>query len=107
MLLTRARLSPWSALACASSPCRLTRTLPLSTFKLVRRGSSQLSLPFGPSTKTCWPLTSTFTLGGTAIGCFPIRDITKSLPDVTQQFAAEIFLLRLRSGHHTFGRGND
>ena len=41
------------------------------------------------------------------IGCFPIRDIIQSLPDVTKQFAAEILLLGLRPGHHTFRRGND
>ena len=75
ILLTRARLRPCNALASASSPSRLTTTLPFSTLRLVRRGSSQSSLPFGPSTKTFWPLTSTFTLGGMAIGCFPIRDI--------------------------------
>src|ERR1035437_3465842 len=48
ILFTRARLRPCSALACASSPSRLTTTLPASTFRLVRGGSSQLSLPFGP-----------------------------------------------------------
>src|ERR1017187_3628452 len=78
MLFTRARLRPCNALACASSPSRLTTTLPSSTFRLVRRGSSQLSLPFGPSTRTFWPLTSTFTFGGMAIGCFPIRDINSN-----------------------------
>src|SRR5476649_1632236 len=106
MLLTSARLKPCNAFACASSPSRLTIMLPPSTLRLVRLGKSQLSLPFGPSTETFCPFTSTLTLAGMAIGCFPIRDI-KFLPDVTEQLAAQIFLLRLRASHHAFGRGHD
>src|SRR6478736_853666 len=106
MLFTSARLKPWSALACASSPVRLTTILSPSTFRLVRCGNSQLSLPFGPSTKTFCPLISTLTLAGMAIGCFPIRDINQSLPDVAEQFSADVFLTGLLAGHHTFGCGN-
>src|ERR1017187_2546843 len=105
MLLTSARLKPCSALACASSPARLTTILPSSTFKLVRLGSSHASLPFGPSTETFCPFTSTFTLAGMTIGCFPIRDINV-LPDVAEQFSAEVFLARLLIGQQTF-RGRD
>ncbi len=46
-----------------------------SSLAEVRAGSSKSSLPLGPSTKTFWPLISTFTFGGTATGNFPIRDI--------------------------------
>src|SRR5271154_2834819 len=106
MLLTSARLNPCNAFACASSPSRLTTMLPPSTLRLVRFGNSQPSLPFGPSTETFCPFTSTLTFGGMAIGCFPIRDI-KFLPDVTEQLAAQIFFLRLRARHHAFGRGYD
>src|SRR5208282_304189 len=106
MLLTSARLKPCNALACASSPARLTTICPPSTLRLVRFGNSQPSLPFGPSTETFCPLTSTLTFGGMAIGCFPIRDI-KFLPDVTEQLAAQIFFLRLRARHHAFGRGHN
>src|SRR5215472_15849958 len=107
ILLTSARLSPCRALACASSPLRLTTTLPSATFKLVRCGSSQSSLPLGPSTKTRWPFTSIFTLAGMAIGCFPIRDISLLLPNVAKQFPANILFTRLHSGHHALGRGDD
>src|SRR6266704_963520 len=112
ILLTSARLRPCSAFACASSPWRLTTTLPLSTFRLVRLGSSQFNLPLGPSTETCWPLTSTLTLSGIVMGCFPIRLIQKTglvdkwiggLPYVTKQFTADIFLTSLISGHQAFG----
>src|SRR5271156_2259415 len=106
MLLTRARLKPCNAFACASSPSRLTTMLPPSTLRLVRFGNSQSSLPFGPSTETFCPFTSTLTFAGMALGCFPIRDI-KFLPDVTEQVAPQIFLLRLRARHHAFGRGHD
>src|SRR6185312_12008630 len=106
MLLINARLKPCSALACASSPWRLTTTLPFSTFRLVRLGRSKFNLPFGPSTSTFWPFTSTFTFGGSAIGCFPIRDITNSLPDVAEQFSAKILLPRRIARHHAFRRRN-
>src|SRR5581483_10984567 len=105
MLLTSARLKPCNDFACASSPSRVTTILPSATFRLVRLGNSQSSLPFGPSTKTFCPFTSTFTLGGMAIGCFPIRDI--NLPDVAEQFSAEIFFACLIVGHHAFRRGDD
>src|ERR1044071_3402073 len=105
MLLTSARLRPCSDFACASSPSRLTTILPSATFRLVRLGNSQSSLPFGPSIKTFCPFTSTFTLGGMAIGCFPIRDI--NLPDVAEQFSAEILFARLIVRHHAFRRGNN
>src|SRR5208283_3238560 len=106
MLLTSARLRPCSALAWASSPSRLTTILPSVTFRLVRFGSSQSSLPFGPSTSTFCPFTSTFTLGGMAIGCFPIRDIKSILPDIAEQLAAEVLLARVVPRHHAFRRGN-
>src|SRR5580693_1916678 len=105
MLLTSARLKPCNALDCASSPERLTTILSPSTLRLVRRGSSQPSLPFGPSTRTFCPFTSTLTLGGMAIGCFPIRDI-KLLPDVAEQFSAEVLLAGLHVCEQAF-RGRD
>src|SRR5215510_13017341 len=79
MLLTSARLRPCKALALASSPCRLTTTLPSCTLRLVRLGNSQSSLPLGPSTWTDWPLTSTFTFAGIVMGCLPIRDICEKI----------------------------
>src|SRR5580698_3990658 len=102
MLFTSARLVPCKDLDCASSPARLTTILPFSTLRLVRRGSSQSSLPFGPSTRTFCPFTSTFTLGGISIGCFPIRDI-KLLPDVAEQFSAEVLLAGLHVCEQAFG----
>src|SRR4051812_8286482 len=105
MLLTSARLKPCNDFACASSPSRLTTIWPSATLRLVRLGNSQSSLPFGPSTKIFCPFTSTFTLGGMAIGCFPIRDI--NLPDVAEQFSAEVFLAGLHVGHDAFRRRND
>src|SRR5258706_263103 len=107
MLLTRARLKPCSALASASSPSRLNTTIPSATLRLVRRGNSISSLPFGPSTKTFRAFNSTFTLGGMAIGCFPIRDIKILSPDEAKQFAAQIFLPGLRAGHDPFRSRNN
>src|SRR6185437_9970303 len=106
MLFTSARLRPCSALACAVSLARLTTTLPAATFKVVWLGSSKFNLTFGPSTETFWPFTSTLTFGGITIGCFPIRDITNSLPDIAEQFSAEIFLPGRCARHHAFRRRN-
>src|SRR5436189_4929722 len=97
------------ARASASSPSRLTVTMPPSTFNEVRRGISMSSLPLGPSTKTFEPLTSTLTLAGIAIGCFPIRDIqiqSLRLPNVAQQLAANVLLARLLATHDALRGGN-
>jgi len=40
-------------------------------------GQFPVELAFGAFDETCWPLTSTFTLGGMTIGCFPMRDMAK------------------------------
>src|SRR5829696_2787548 len=82
--------------------------MPASIFREVRRGISMSSLPFGPSTKTFEPLTSTFTLAGMAMGCFPIRDIKSAveLPDVAEDFPAHVFLARILAAHHAL-RGRD
>src|SRR5205085_19636 len=90
---TSARLRPCNALASASSPTRLTTILPSSTLRLVRRGNSQLSLPLGPSTKTCCPLISTFTLGGMAIGCFPMRLIKIGVEELWSGGVVELLML--------------
>src|SRR5207249_3096941 len=49
------------------------------------------------------PLTSTLTFGGIAMGCLPIRDIKSFLPNVAEQFPANVLLPRLHTGHHALG----
>src|SRR5271170_439025 len=100
-----ARLKPCKALASESSPSRLTSTLAPSSLAEVRPGSSKSSLPLGPSTNTFWPLISTFTLGGTATGNFPIRDINS--PNFAKQFTAHVLLARLQAGHDALRGGQD
>src|SRR6476659_1793062 len=66
------------------------------------------SFPFGPSTRTTLPWTSTLTLAGTTTGCFPIRDIFSSppvipgglqLPDPAKYFAADLLGARSAVTH--------
>src|SRR5688572_7189585 len=109
MLLTSARVRPCIALASESSPSRVTRIWSFSTFAFARRGISKSSLPLGPSTNTRRPLTSTFTLGGITTGIFPIRDITilNSLPDVTENFSADVLLARFGPAKDAARRGQN
>src|SRR5512136_1858695 len=108
MLFRIARASPCSALACASSPLRVTRITAPSTLACVRFGSSKLSLPLGPSTKTRGPFNSTLTFGGIATGCLPILDINRfELPNVAEEFAADVLFAGLGAGHHPAGGGHD
>src|SRR5262245_9910602 len=88
-----------------------------SILAVVRPGNSQASLPLGPSTFTCCPFSSTFTLAGTAMGCFPMRDIIVFViqraspcpgsPNITKQFATEIILAGLRTAHDALGSGHN
>src|SRR5258708_31453355 len=82
---------------------------PSSCLTVMSRGRVRSSWPFGPSTLT-WPGASvTFTLSGTAIGSFPIRDklFLYLLPDVRQYFAAATLAQRLATGHDTFAGAQD
>src|SRR5882724_3096064 len=41
------------------------------------------------------------------MGFFPTRDMDVSLPDLTEHFSADTLFARRRSGHDSFGRGED
>src|SRR3954470_2457768 len=70
------------------------------------RGLRSSRLPRGPLTRTTSGSIETVTPLGTAMGCFPIRDISKS-PDVGHDFAADALPARLVARHHALRRGND
>src|SRR5437016_1583645 len=107
MLLRMERLKPCSALASESSPCLVTRIFLPSILAAVRRGKSKSSLPLGPSTRTLWPLTSTFTFSGMVMGCFPIRDINQQLPNIAEKFSADVTFAGLNTGHKPLRRRKD
>src|SRR5262245_26454546 len=84
----------------------MTRTLP-STFAESGGGTGWLSLPFGPSARTVPSATWTFTPWGIGTGLLPMRDISSPLPDVREDFAADLLLAGLAIGHHALGRGDE
>src|SRR5438874_10330749 len=97
MLYTRLRESPCKAFALRVSASRTSDTRLSCTLALISRGSVHCNFPLGPSTDTCPPSpTFTLTLSGISTAFFPIRDMglcfDKSLPDVGQQFAADLLL---------------
>src|SRR5262249_21377071 len=84
----------------------MTRTLP-STFAESGAGTGWLSLPFGPSARTVPSATWTFTPWGIGTGFLPIRDMSGSLPDVREDFAADLLPAGLAVGHHALRRGDE
>src|SRR5947208_9333152 len=67
---------------------------------------SRWSLPRGPSTVIERPSMATLTPLGTGTGRRPIRDI-RCLPDVREDFAAELGPAGLRAGHDPLARADD
>src|ERR1700744_1214652 len=72
-LKTRARVRPWYAAYLSSE--RLTCRYPSLVSSVMPSATNADTLPLGPSTKTVLPSTLYFTLEGSVIGFFPIRDI--------------------------------
>src|SRR5664279_3784587 len=102
----RARARPWKARDWASSLARARLTESAWMSSVIPAGMGQLSLPLAPSTTASDPMTVTFTPLGSVTGFFPIRDMGYSLdeggvaahfriwlPDVGEDFAADVLLL--------------
>src|SRR3712207_5683770 len=106
MLLTSVRVRPWSCLWCFCSVGRVTTRLPSSRSTVMSGWSSRLSSPLGPFTVSRRPSIVTSTPAGTAMGRRPIRDMG-DLPDVSQDFAAELGLAGLRAGHDPLAGADD
>src|SRR5580698_4490862 len=75
-LKTSARVRPCTA-ACDSFS-RLATMCPSLVSSLMPAGMTCSTFPLGPSTTIVLPLTVYLTPCGNGIGCFPIRDISKS-----------------------------
>src|SRR5262245_1509498 len=107
MLARTERVSPCRARTVRWSELRAT----VKTFESIVTerldGIDWLSLPLGPSARTVLPSTATLTPWGTGMGFLPIRDMAPVLlPDVGEDFAAQMLLLHLAVGHHA-GRGGE
>src|SRR3989337_1983415 len=106
MLLTSVRVSPCSCLCIFCSLGRAMTTVPSSRLTSMSGWSVRKSVPFGPLTVTVEPSMVTSTPLGTGMGRRPIRDIA-GLPDVRQDFAAELGLASLRAGHDPLAGADD
>src|SRR5919109_2292187 len=107
MLFTRVRVRPWSCLWVFCSVGRTTTIVPSSWLTRISGCSVLVRLPFGPFTVSRRPSIVTSTPDGTAMGRRPIRDIDPRLPDVREDFAAELGLTGLLAGHDALARADD
>src|SRR3989304_1184397 len=71
---------------------------------LIPGGIGFVTVPFGPVTTTLRSLISTFTLSGTGMGFFPIRDIDASSINVAEQLAAETLPASMLASHDAVRR---
>src|SRR5712692_1641532 len=106
MLAMSFLVSPCSARAILSSASRVTCNTFPSIFTWIPKGTSVLSFPFGPSTRTSRLFSVTFTPLGTAMGNLPMRDtlhLSPGLPHRANQLPAHFRLLRLSIHQYPFG----
>src|SRR3954451_13719973 len=106
MLDTSERVSPCSARCSPRSVGRLTTTWSPSCSTTMSRGMRSCSSPLGPLTRTTSVSIETVTPEGTGMGCLPMR-LTRSSPDLRQQFAADAFLAGVVAGHDPLRGGDD
>src|SRR5712691_3957859 len=92
MLAISVRVRPCSARSSPRSVGRATVIVPSACSIFIRCGTCCVSSPSGPLTITRPGSSEMLTLGGTSIGCLPIR-LTCS-PDEADDFAADSFLFR-------------
>src|SRR6266550_7504924 len=107
MLLTSVRVRPWSCLWVFCSVGRVTTRLSSSRRTVISGCTTRLRVPLGPLTVSWRPSIVTSTVDGTAMGRRPIRDIVLGLPDVREDFAAQLRLTRLLAGHDPLAGADD
>src|SRR5665647_1141147 len=107
MLLMSVRVRPWSCLCCLRSEGRVTRRLPSPVSTVIAAGRERVRVPLGPVTVMTGPSRAISTPAGTRTGWRPIRDIVVPLPDVREDFAAELGLASLRAGHDPLAGADD
>src|SRR3979490_1829916 len=107
MLATSVRVRPCSALCCASSDGRFTRTGPSPSVSSMSGCRERLISPFGPLTVILCPSICTVTPLGSGTGFLPMRDIARLLPHHREQFAAHPGGARFAVGHESLRRAQD
>src|SRR5271167_1880730 len=107
MFATSVLVRPWSARCSPRSVGRRTSTCSPSWTTSMSRLTRSLSSPLGPFTRTLSGSIETVTPAGTGIGCRPILDIARRLPDLCQDLAADTRGAGVVAGHHATGSGDD
>src|SRR5512132_3382240 len=107
LFATSARTRPWKARVFCSSLARVNCTTLFSTFTSMPGTSAVLRVPFGPLMVTAAPSFFTSTPFGSEISFLPIRDMSSSLPDLAEDFAAHAALHGIVAGEHALGRRHD
>src|SRR5712675_1936768 len=107
MLATSVRVSPCSALCCASSEGRFTTTVPSSSARIMSSCSERVISPFGPLTVILCPSICTVTPWGSGTGFLPIRDIARLLPDHREHFTTHPGGARFAIGHEALRRAEN
>src|SRR3954471_16823502 len=105
MFAIKLRVRPCRARCSPRSVGRVTRIWPSSSLTSIARALASESSPLGPFTLTCSAAMLTSTPSGTAMGCFPIRDM--GLPDPRHQLAADARAAGVVAAHHAAGGGDD
>src|ERR1051326_2780410 len=107
LFATSARMRPWNARVLFSSSLRVNWTTLFSTETPMPGTSGVESVPFGPLTVTALPSCFTSTPFGSEIGFLPMRDMRRSLPDLTEHFAADALFGGIGAGEDTLRSGDD
>src|SRR4051794_41626848 len=110
MFAMSVRVRPCSARSSPRSVGRVTVIIESSCAICIRCGTSWRSSPRGPDTVTRPGSTETRTPAGTSMGLLPIRDMVSQrlrLPDETDDFAADAFLLGGSARRDSPGGGDD
>src|SRR5436190_865925 len=107
MFATSVRVRPCSARSSPRSVGRVTTSCSSCFSIWIRTGTCCVSSPSGPFTCTRPGESATFTPAGSSIGLFPILDIALSLPDETDDLAADALLLGGAARDDSGGGGQD
>src|SRR3954471_3959147 len=105
MFAIKLRVRPCRARCSPRSVGRVTRIWPSSSLTSIARALASESSPLGPFTLTCSAAMLTSTPSGTAMGCFPIRDM--GLPDPRHQLATDARAAGIVAAHYAAGGGDD
>src|SRR5690242_6816111 len=107
MLATSVLVNPCRARCSLRSVGRVTRTSSPTCSTVISRATRSESSPLGPRTVTRSGSIETVTPAGTGMGCLPIRDIQKLLPDPRHDLAPDALEASFVACHDSSGGRDD